>query len=174
MAGRSGQKNQAAGAARRRSRGAGRRGGPRQVVVVESPAKAKTIGAWLGPPYRVMATRGHVRDLPSKAGSVVFVDLDREERAHLSLANDQIDAFVFKHSADDGERTRIREALSDLCGELRERVWVARVLAGDEWPVLIVCGADHAVSVTRLFRSVGVQSTIIHRDFDPDEYPWCR
>ena len=105
---------------------------------------------------------------------VVFVDLDREERAHLSLANDQIDAFVFKHSAEDGERTRIRDALSDLCGELRERVWVARVLAGDEWPVLIVCGADHAVSVTRLFRSVGVQSTIIHRDFDPDEYPWCR
>ena len=70
MAGRSGQKKQAVGAAPRRSRAAGRGGGPRQVVVVESTAKAKTIGAWLGPPYRVMATRGHVRDLPSKAGSV--------------------------------------------------------------------------------------------------------
>lgn len=105
---------------------------------------------------------------------VVFVDLDREERAHLSLANDQIDAFMFEHSPDNSERIRIREALNDLCGEVRERVWVARVLAGDEWPVLIVCGADHAVSVSRLFRSVGVQSTIIHRDFDPDEYPWCR
>ena len=44
--------------------------GGRHVVVVESPAKARTIGAWLGPPYRVMATRGHVRDLPAKAGSV--------------------------------------------------------------------------------------------------------
>ena len=41
-----------------------------RVVVVESPAKAKTIGAWLGSSYRVMATRGHVRDLPAKAGSV--------------------------------------------------------------------------------------------------------
>ena len=40
------------------------------VVVVESPAKARTIGTWLGKGYRVMATRGHVRDLPSKAGSV--------------------------------------------------------------------------------------------------------
>ena len=44
--------------------------GGRHVVVVESPAKARTIGAWLGSSYRVMATRGHVRDLPAKAGSV--------------------------------------------------------------------------------------------------------
>ena len=53
--------------------GSGRRGlqdGGRHVVVVESPAKARTIGAWLGPSYRVMATRGHVRDLPARAGSV--------------------------------------------------------------------------------------------------------
>ena len=40
------------------------------VVVVESPAKARTIGTWLGRGYRVIATRGHVRDLPSKKGSV--------------------------------------------------------------------------------------------------------
>ena len=61
-----------AGSGRRRLQGGGRRTqrGGRYVVVVESPAKAKTIGAWLGPPYRVMATRGHVRDLPAKAGSV--------------------------------------------------------------------------------------------------------
>ena len=61
-----------AGSGRRRLQGGGRRTqrGGRYVVVVESPAKAKTIGAWLGPPYRVVATRGHVRDLPSRAGSV--------------------------------------------------------------------------------------------------------
>ena len=39
-------------------------------MVVESPAKARTIGQFLGDGYRVMATRGHVRDLPAKAGSV--------------------------------------------------------------------------------------------------------
>lgn len=44
--------------------------GSRQVVVVESPAKAKAIGGWLGPSARVLATRGHLRDLPAKAGSV--------------------------------------------------------------------------------------------------------
>ena len=40
------------------------------VVVVESPAKAKTIRKYLGARHKVFATRGHVSDLPAKAGSV--------------------------------------------------------------------------------------------------------
>src|SRR6056300_735316 len=40
------------------------------VVVVESPAKAKTINKYLGPDYIVLASYGHVRDLPAKNGSV--------------------------------------------------------------------------------------------------------
>ncbi|MEE2525127.1 type I DNA topoisomerase [Hyphobacterium sp. HN65] len=40
------------------------------VVVVESPAKAKTIGKYLGKDYEVLASYGHVRDLPPKDGSV--------------------------------------------------------------------------------------------------------
>ncbi|HTB38008.1 MAG TPA: type I DNA topoisomerase, partial [Reyranella sp.] len=40
------------------------------VLVVESPAKAKTIGKYLGPGYTVLASYGHVRDLPAKDGSV--------------------------------------------------------------------------------------------------------
>jgi DNA topoisomerase-1 len=40
------------------------------VVVVESPAKAKTINKYLGPDYEVLASYGHVRDLPAKDGSV--------------------------------------------------------------------------------------------------------
>ncbi len=40
------------------------------VVVVESPAKAKTINRYLGSDYTVLASYGHVRDLPSKDGSV--------------------------------------------------------------------------------------------------------
>ena len=40
------------------------------VVVVESPAKAKTINKYLGPNFTVLASYGHVRDLPSKDGSV--------------------------------------------------------------------------------------------------------
>ena len=40
------------------------------VIVVESPAKAKTIEKYLGPGYTVLASFGHVRDLPAKDGSV--------------------------------------------------------------------------------------------------------
>ncbi len=41
-----------------------------KVVIVESPAKAKTINKYLGSDYRVLASFGHIRDLPSKNGSV--------------------------------------------------------------------------------------------------------
>jgi DNA topoisomerase I len=42
-----------------------------KVVVVESPAKAKTINKYLGNDYKVVASYGHVRDLPAKDGSVL-------------------------------------------------------------------------------------------------------
>jgi len=41
------------------------------LVVVESPAKAKTINKYLGPDFHVLASYGHIRDLPSKDGSVL-------------------------------------------------------------------------------------------------------
>ena len=40
------------------------------IVVVESPAKAKTINKYLGPGFEVLASFGHIRDLPAKDGSV--------------------------------------------------------------------------------------------------------
>ncbi|HEY0080032.1 MAG TPA: type I DNA topoisomerase [Pyrinomonadaceae bacterium] len=49
----------------------------KNLVVVESPAKAKTIGKYLGPDYRVMASLGHIKDLPSK-GLGVDVEHDFE------------------------------------------------------------------------------------------------
>jgi len=42
----------------------------KNVVIVESPAKAKTINKYLGKDFKVLASYGHVRDLPSKTGSV--------------------------------------------------------------------------------------------------------
>ena len=40
------------------------------LVIVESPAKAATINRYLGPGYKVLASYGHIRDLPPKDGSV--------------------------------------------------------------------------------------------------------
>ena len=42
-----------------------------KLVIVESPAKAKTINKYLGSDYKVIASFGHIRDLPSKNGSVL-------------------------------------------------------------------------------------------------------
>ncbi|MFQ5764116.1 MAG: type I DNA topoisomerase [Rhodospirillales bacterium] len=60
------------------------------VVVVESPAKAKTINKYLGPDYTVLASYGHVRDLPSRDGSVkpdadfaMDWEVDAKARKHL-------------------------------------------------------------------------------------------
>jgi len=51
----------------------------KRLVVVESPAKAKTIERYLGSGYRVMASMGHVRDLP-KSDLGVDVDHDFEPK----------------------------------------------------------------------------------------------
>ncbi|SFT79931.1 type I DNA topoisomerase [Sedimentitalea nanhaiensis] len=55
------------------------------VVVVESPAKAKTINKYLGPDYTVLASYGHVRDLPPKDGSV---DPDQDFDMKWEVASD--------------------------------------------------------------------------------------
>ena len=46
---------------------------PKNLVIVESPAKAKTIGKYLGPGYQVKACMGHLRDLPK---STLGVDIE--------------------------------------------------------------------------------------------------
>ncbi len=54
------------------------------VVIVESPAKARTIGKFLGPKFRIEASIGHIRDLPSDA-SEVPAELKKEKWAKLGI-----------------------------------------------------------------------------------------
>jgi len=59
------------------------------LVIVESPAKAKTINKYLGKDYLVLASYGHIRDLPSKNGSV-----DPENKFRMEW---EIDSFSKKY-----------------------------------------------------------------------------
>ena len=55
------------------------------LVIVESPFKAKTIGKYLGPDYMVKASMGHLRDLPK---STMGVDIDGNfEPEYIPLPN---------------------------------------------------------------------------------------
>lgn len=62
----------------------------KNLVVVESPAKAKTIGKYLGNDYKVLASFGHIRQLPKKDGSVnpeknfeIDYEVDRKSSKHV-------------------------------------------------------------------------------------------
>ncbi|MEX0369491.1 MAG: type I DNA topoisomerase [Tateyamaria sp.] len=67
------------------------------VVVVESPAKAKTINKYLGDNYTVLASYGHVRDLPPKDGSVdpdnefdMLWEVDSDSKKHVKAIADAL------------------------------------------------------------------------------------
>ena len=64
------------------------------IVIVESLAKAKAINKYLGSKYKVLASYGHVRDLPSKDGSV---EPDHDFRMHWDV--DSRSAKVMKEIA---------------------------------------------------------------------------
>ncbi len=70
-----------------------------QVVIVESPSKAKTIGKYLGKDYEVLASYGHIRDLPSKDGSVdpdqdfkMIWDMDAKSKSRVKEITDAVKA----------------------------------------------------------------------------------
>jgi len=71
---------------------------PKHLVVVESPAKARTIERYLGPDYRVLASYGHVRDLPENPGKGKFgVDVEHGFAPEYVVAEDrrkQLDAIA--------------------------------------------------------------------------------
>ena len=81
------------------------------VVVVESPAKAKTINRYLGEGYKVLASYGHVRDLPSKDGSVqpdedfaMTYEVDPRAKKHLGAIAKALRGAAHLYLATDPDR----------------------------------------------------------------------
>jgi DNA topoisomerase-1 len=63
---------------------------PKHLVIVESPAKARTIERYLGPDYRVLASYGHVRDLPENPGKgKLGVDVEHDFEPEYVIADDR-------------------------------------------------------------------------------------
>ena len=66
----------------------------KSLVIVESPAKAKTISKYLGSEYIVQSSVGHIRDLPKKGTGVskrssIPKDISPEEKARLKTLNER-------------------------------------------------------------------------------------
>ena len=109
------------------------------VVVVESPAKAKTINKYLGKDYTVLASYGHVRDLPAKNGSVdpdgdfgMVWEIDDKAEKHLSAIAKALKGADHLYLATDPDREgeaiswHVQEVLEDR--KALEGVEVKRVV----------------------------------------------
>ena len=109
------------------------------IVVVESPAKAKTINRYLGDGYKVLASYGHIRDLPSKVGSVrpdadfaMDWEIDAKARKHVNEIANAVKGADFLYLATDPDREgeaiswHVREVLDQK--NLLDGVEVKRVV----------------------------------------------
>ena len=88
-------------------------GGNYDLVVVESPAKAKTIGKYLGGSFRVLASYGHVRDLATRK-------LREEEVAGIRINDGWKLRYVVDNGEDEGPKNRGRRRTpADILSEIR-------------------------------------------------------
>ena len=96
-------------------------------------------------------------------------DLGRQDRQHLSLEK-SVGAINLHNLVCGGSlvgESNSTIAFDDLVNSVRERLLVARVLSSDEWPVLLVCGSEHTISLQGMFCELRVRCKIVHRDYEP-------
>jgi hypothetical protein len=92
-----------------------------------------------------------------------YIDLTAEQRQSLNT-----DPLSLHKIRSDAKLTEPQfAALGRLVGELRECTWVARILAENVWPTLLICGATHATRMADLFDRVGKLALLEEHDFAP-------
>lgn len=121
----------------------------KQLVIVESPSKAKTVSRFLGPAYRVEASYGHVRDLPESAKEIPAIYKDKEwARLGVDVDHGFAPLYVIPKGKERHIK-RLREAATAATGLL---------LATDEdregesigWHVLEVLKSERELPVKRI------------------------
>ena len=93
------------------------------------------------------------------------IDLSSEERSDLSLNDSTLFQVMSSFGIEDGGS--LRQAFDDLADGIRERIWIARILSQKQWPVFLLCGSEHTVSVRKLWRCMGFASKIVYLDYEP-------
>lgn len=91
-----------------------------------------------------------------------YIDLTCQERAALG-----IDRFGLHQTGQAaGLLPEQFSALEKTVEELRECVWLVRVLDANRWPTLLICGANHAPRIQYLFNTVGKLAIIEVNDYE--------
>src|SRR5919198_4316572 len=87
----------------------------KKLVIVESPAKAKTIAGYLGPDFVVESSIGHIRDLPERAS-----EIPKEDRAKYGALGVAIDDDFEPYYVVDPDKKRVVAALKRRLKEADE------------------------------------------------------
>lgn len=87
----------------------------KSLVIVESPAKARTISGYLGPDYTVESSVGHIRDLPDRAG-----DVPKEHRKRFGALGVDVEGGFEPYYVVDPEKKKIVSALRKHLAEADE------------------------------------------------------
>ena len=131
------------------------------LVIVESPAKAKTINKYLGNNYKVLASYGHIRDLPSKTGSVdpennfkMLWEIDSFSKKYLKEITDAVKNSSKIILATDPDREgeaiawHVREFLNEK--KLLKDKQVERVVFNEITKKAIINGIDNPRQIEQL------------------------
>jgi hypothetical protein len=96
-----------------------------------------------------------------------FVDLTTAERANLGIDDGSLSAAAMHLGSGDSAKHLRDELVSRLSYPVRERCWLARILAFNVWPSLFICGAHHVGNMGCLIGSIGQDAIVAERDYEP-------